>query len=394
MDNNRRCFLKKMAIGGITIGTGVGESILSPRRIFADNSSGSFKLAYRKLGSTGFKTTEIGFGAMNMRDPELVHAAIDYGINYIDTAHNYMKGVNEEVVGQVMKTKRDKVFLTTKVPKDPPNVMMEKIQTSLKRLQTDRVDLLLLHVTSERGQVLNQDWMKTFEEAKKKGMCRFIGISTHENQAEVLDAAVEGKIWDAVLVGYNYVSPANVKESIKKAREKGLAIIAMKNILNPSVWPWKKIDDIRKDKNGNMSPAQALIKWVLNDPNVDTTIPGISNFEELKEDMVLMSMKMSFDDSDTLRRYGEAVKPNYCQGVAGCTGCVGQCPNGVKVNDINRCLAYAHSYGNYDTAIENYINLPAKNTLAACENCSECQVKCINGLDIKNNLRIAKELFA
>ena len=84
----------------------------SPRRIYAEETSETNKIVYRKLGSTGFKVSEIGMGCMNMRDPELVTAAIDRGINYIDTAHGYMRGVNEEIIGTVMKTKRDKVNQT------------------------------------------------------------------------------------------------------------------------------------------------------------------------------------------------------------------------------------------------------------------------------------------
>ena len=108
---SRRSFLKK----GATISASLGAIGLNPRRIIAEGPSKFQRIAYRQLGSTGFKVSEVGFGAMNTRDIELLHAAIDAGINYIDTAHGYMKGVNEQIVGKVMKTKRDKVFLVTKV---------------------------------------------------------------------------------------------------------------------------------------------------------------------------------------------------------------------------------------------------------------------------------------
>ena len=96
--SNRRDFLKQAAIAGAATGAG-----FLPRRSFARGKQGN-TIAYRTLGSTGVKVTEVGFGAMNMRDPELVQAGLDAGINYFDTAHEYMNGVNESTVGKVLKT--------------------------------------------------------------------------------------------------------------------------------------------------------------------------------------------------------------------------------------------------------------------------------------------------
>jgi hypothetical protein len=74
----------------------------------AQTSSAKSPVVFRDLGSTGYKVGEVSMGCMNMRDPELVHAAIDSGINYLDTAYVYMNGQNEEIISRVMKTKRDK----------------------------------------------------------------------------------------------------------------------------------------------------------------------------------------------------------------------------------------------------------------------------------------------
>ena len=395
-NSTRRDFLRKTAIGSVSVGAGLATSGLVPRRIFSEESSAFNRIAYRQLGSTGFKVSEIGFGCMNMGDAELVHAAIDRGINYIDTAHGYENGRNEEVVGRVMKTKRDKVFLTTKVSHRRPKDMLNMMETSLKRLQTDHVDLMLLHVTNSRDQILNNDFIKMFDEAKKKGICRFVGVSTHSNQAEVLDAAVESRFWEAVLVGYNHFSPPAVGVSIEKARQAGLGIIGMKNLLNPATSPWKKLDDIRTgtEKEKGITAAQALIKWVLENQFVDTTIPGVTSFEQLNDNVAIMGMPMRFGERRSLIRFSEALKGEYCCGVAGCTGCKGQCPWGVEVNDINRCLMYAYSYGNVALARENYASLPESSRVDVCTNCDECSVKCVNGLDLTRNIKRAKELFA
>jgi predicted aldo/keto reductase-like oxidoreductase len=365
---------------------------LSPRRIFGD-APGSFgRIVYRQLGSTGFLASEIGFGAMNMRDPELVHAAIDAGINYIDTAHRYMNGVNEEIIGEVMKTKRDRVFLTTKIKPGTPDEILDRAATSLKRLKTDHVDMFMLHNLDDPGLVLDEAAMKTFDRMRSDRMCRFVGVSTHQNQAAILDAAVATKFWQAALVGYNYMSTQDVADAIRRTREAGLAVIGMKNLLNIQTrQPLGYPPGLRKS---GLSFAQAAIRWVLDDPYVDTVVPGMTAFDHLAEDVAVMGLRLGFDDRRMLRRYGERSRGSYCHGVSGCDGCSGQCPKGVDVRGINRCIGYVVGYGDARLARENFDDLPSSSRLAACDDCDECVVRCVNGLDIAANIRLARRLFA
>ncbi|MBT4482332.1 MAG: aldo/keto reductase [Candidatus Latescibacteria bacterium] len=395
---NRRGFLKSVAVGGTAAGAGLAATGLFPRRIYSQGASKFNRVRYRELGSTGCKVTEMGFGVMNNREADLVHAAIDSGINYIDTAHYYMKGENEKIVGSVMKTKRDKVFLTTKVglrDKTPESIRKE-IDLSLKRLQTDRVDLLLFHKSDKREEILNDDTMKVFDDARKKGQTRFVGFSTHNFEPEPFDAGIDSKFWEAILTGYNYFSPPSLTKSIQKTREAGIAIIGMKNLITMTWPPDTRVpyEDIRKDKSTKTTPQQALLKWVLDDNYVDTIIPGMTTFEHLNDNLAVMGMKLTLDDRRIIRRYCEGVKSTYCRGVAGCTECREKCPKGVKVCDINRCLGYAYGYKDLDLAYENYQALPKSNRVDICADCDECAVKCVNGLNLTENIRKARELFA
>ncbi|MBN1290567.1 MAG: aldo/keto reductase [Candidatus Latescibacteria bacterium] len=389
---NRRTFMKQST----TAGFGLAAFSLSARRIYGAESGSFNRVVYRMLGSTGYKASEMGFGAMNMREPALVRAVIDSGINYIDTAHSYMNGANEEIIGTVMKTRRNEVFLTTKIKFDKDGVEIAKmpgmIETSLKRLQTDHVDLVLLHITDKREQVFRDDLMKVFENARDKGQTRFIGVSTHENQAEVLDAVVESKFWQAVLVGYNYYSPPEVTVAIQKAREAGIAIIGMKNLITIER-PRKPFPDIRENKTGTTTNQQALLKWVLNNPYVDTVVPGMTSFEQLADDIAVMGKKLTYDDRRILKRYSEKAEGRYCCGVSGCTGCREQCPYGVNVSQINRCLNYAEGYGDIGLAYENYRSLPPDSRADKCEDCDECLVECVNGINLQENIRRARVMF-
>lgn len=381
---SRRSFLKSSA----TVSASLAAAGFYPRRTFAQGPSKFRRIAYRQLGSTGFKVSEVGFGAMNTRDPELLHAAIDAGINYIDTAHGYMKGINEEIVGKVMKTKRDKVYLVTKVHcrDKTPQKIREMMELSLKRLKLDYVDTMFMHMPDKPEEILNEDLIKAFDKAKKDGLCRYVGVSIHTNHVALLDAAVESKFWEHMLVAYNYKSPQEVTDALKRTREAGIGIIAMKTQDKGRGFPDHDM--------GDMTINQAALKWVLENPYVDTTIPGMTAFDQLDEDLAVMGTKMSFYENRTLRRYSERTRGNSCRGVAGCTGCLEQCPYGVNICELNRCLGYAYGYGDIELARENYEQLPASSRVDICDDCDECLVRCVNGLDLNDTVRRARELFA
>lgn len=388
---NRRTFLKKTAAATTAAaGMGIGSPLAQ--------TSGSPGIVYRDLGSTGFRVSEVGMGCMNMRDPELVRAAIDNGINYIDTANVYMNGQNEEVVGQAIKTTRDKIFLTTKVGlrmsvDQLPSRVPAQIETSLERLQTDHVDLLLIHHGGDSvEQVASDVQMKVLDDARKKGQTRFVGFSTHSGDPAIFDAAVETGFYDAVLLCYNYESPPVLTAAIERMRKAGIAVIGMKNLI--SYTSREPLKDIRDENSGSATYNQALLKWVLSNPYVDTIIPGMTAFEHLAENLAIMGTKMGFEDRLMLRRFSENTRGEHCRNLTGCTGCNGQCPKGVRVAELNRCLGYAYGYGDERLAWENYRQLPRASKVDQCRDCTECVVKCVNGLDLNRTVQRARELFA
>ncbi len=387
--SSRREFLKNVSAGGALLSSSIAmATVPSNREVKKNTGKNGETIAYRQLGSTGYRVSELGFGAMNTRNEELIHAAIDAGINYVDTAHGYMRGENERIVGRVMKTKRDKVFLVTKVHAKGKTAkeIRGMMETSLQRLGVDYVDCIFMHMPPTPEEAFGAYQPEVFEQAKKDGLCRFIGVSTHTNQADILNACAEHNVFDLVLVGYNYKSGPEIKEALARVRKKGIGTIGMKTQLKGKGYPDHDMGDI--------SINQAALKWVLEDPNIDTTIPGMTAFEQLKEDLAVMDMRLSFNDRLELRRYGKALDGKYCNGVAGCQGCQNQCPKGVEICEINRCLGYAHGYGDMRLARENYEELPKSWLTEACADCDECMVKCVNGLNLTDNIRRAKALFA
>jgi len=135
----RRNFIRKMSSAMLGVWTG-GLWHAPPSVAKTDKSP---TLEYRTLGRTGLKVTTVGMGVMNCSDSAVVLRAFDLGINFFDTAPSYMGGRNEEMVGKTLKGKRDKVFIQTKLGTSDEKRMRDSVERSLRRLQTDYVDILL-----------------------------------------------------------------------------------------------------------------------------------------------------------------------------------------------------------------------------------------------------------
>ena len=172
---------------------------------------------------------------------------------------------------------------------------------------------------------------------KQQGKVRFFGVTTHTNQVQVLNALMEDKdrFFDTALVGYNFKSGNDLKEAIAKAAQKKIGIIAMKT----------QAGGYETDALGPISPHRAALKWVLQDTNVTAAIPGMRDLTELREDIGVMGLKLSYFDELILKRYGDAVRPYYCHF---CGKCESTCPNGVPISTINRCIMYVEAYKNME----------------------------------------------
>lgn len=343
------------------------------------------KFVYRTLGKTGLKLPVVNMGVMNSDNPNLIRAALDSGMVMLDTAHGYMGGRNEETIGQVIKDRpRDSLVIATKValPQDRTTGLytegattkefLRKLEISLKRLGLDYVEILYHHNVSRKESVLYEPVLSALEKAKKEGKVRFAGISTHSNEPEVMEAAVESKSYEVIQTAYHYQQRhyLEVRQAIAKAAQAGLGIVTMKAIrggfrLLPSA------------KN----PAASL-KWVLQDPNVHTVIPGFTTFEELKTDLAVMEdLQLTEEEKKALKK--EAAHPtHYCQG---CRGCLGACPERLPIPDLMRAYMYTYDYRNIDLARDLIVSLDLPEKV--CEGCPSCLVRCASNFNISNKIQ-------
>lgn len=340
---------------------------------------------YRTLGRTGLKITVVSFGAMLTPEPEVLRAAVDHGVNYIDTARKYMGGKNEDIVARAVKGMRDKVFIASKTQPESKTKaeIIRDVETSLKTLGTDHIDVIQLHNLTDTSRIFNADTREALTLLKKQGKVRFCGVTTHKHEAEVLNALVDDpdRFFDTCLVKYNFKSEKEVTAAIDRAASSGIGIIAMKTQVGGY------------DTTGlTISPHQAALKWVLQNPKVTAAIPGMKDLSQLREDIAVMGMPFTYADRRRLERYADAISPYFC---SLCGSCEGGCPQGVDISTVNRALMYAEGgYKDISLARATYAEIPPKASAAACADCEECTASCVNGLNIAAKMDRARGMLA
>jgi len=312
----RRDFLKLgvLGTGGALLGwDGLAEAAQQAAK-------GPFRFpapVYRTLGRTGLKITVVSFGAMLTPEPEVMRVAFEHGVNYVDTARRYMNGRNEEIVARALKGMHDKVYVATKIVSSSRSKedIVRDVETSLKALERDRIDVIQLHSVTGRERLFDPEMREALVKLKKQGKVRFFGVTTHTNETEVVNALVDDrdKFFDTVLVKYNFRSGDELKKAIARAAGAGIGVIAMKT----------QAGGYKTDALGPISPHQAALKWVIQDKNITAAIPGMRDMGHLREDIAVMGMRLTLADSLILRTYGAAVASRYCHM---CGKCEDTCP--------------------------------------------------------------------
>jgi uncharacterized protein len=382
---HRREFLKVGLVG--TTSAVLGQNVLAEAaELYAENAPFVFpQPVYRTLGRTGLKISVVSYGAMLTPEPEVLKIAIDNGVNYIDTARKYMDGRNEEIVARALKGRRDKVYVATKTlpgSRSKEDIIRD-VETSLKTLETDHIDVIQLHNLDGKERIFVPETREALALLKKQGKVRFCGVTTHKNQPDVLNALVDDKdrFFDTCLVAYNFESPKEVGEAISRAAKAGVGIVAMKT----------QAGGYKTEALGRISPHQAALKWAIQNPNVTMAIPGMKDMAQLREDIAVMGMPFQYADERVLLRYHAAVAGFYCDL---CGACEGTCPKGVEISTVNRALMYAEgAYRDRGLAVSTYRELPASASADACLECPVCTAQCGKGLNIAAKMGRARTML-
>lgn len=375
-DSSRRKFLK----AGVVL-PAAGFISASELNAYAKSQD---TVSYRVLGKTGLKVSAVGSGVGVEPDPTVITRAIDLGVNYFDTARGYGNGKSEEVTGEALKGKRNKVVLATKTDGRTKAAVLKDMDESLKALKTDYVDIWHLH-SRDTPDAITDEAVEACEMLKKQGKARFIGVSTHDVHA-VADTILKINKFDVVQTTYSYAiggAPLRQK-AISRLYAAGIGVVAMKVIIAVAGFIPRKLE---LPEEGPL----AAIKWVLLNPAISTTVPYVKNIRELEMNVRAMSESYTHQDEKMLYTRNEDIRPYYCRM---CYECKGSCPEGMPVTDVLRYLAYNDFGGSFKQAQENFRSLPDDIRSVNCGDCSSCAVECPNGVDVQNRLIRAQEILA
>lgn len=378
---DRRDFMKSTA-------TGLGSFFLlaSNEKKPEEKQRGDRKIIYRTFGKTGLKLPVVGMGLDRAGDPNLLRAALDSGIMTLDTAYGYARGQSEEMIGEVVKDRpRDSYFINTKVflPRDrvtqlftreaTGDMLLRFLDTSLKRLKAEYVDVFGLHQVERKEMILYEPAMRAMEKAKKEGKARFLGVSIHKDEPALIQAVIDSHFYDAITVSYNFKQRhhLSVRQAIARAAEEGIGIIAMK-VMGGAM----AMDPLTPVNAG------AALKWVLQDPNVHTTIPGFTTFEEMNIDLAVMeNLALSDAEKEYLQKHA-SLPGLYCQQ---CGRCLRQCQARLPIPDLMRAYMYTYGYRNIRLAYDLVASLDLQGKV--CEDCGVCPVKCSIGFEVPRKIR-------
>lgn len=350
---------------------------------------------FRTLGKTELKVTPLGFGCMTTSDPAVIERAAESGINFFDTARVYQNGNNERMVGTALKGKRQKVFISSKSVAESKQSALADLETSLRELQTDYLDIWYLHNKST-AEAVTDDLLEAQRIAKKEGKIRWAGVSFHFNMPEMLQHLVQRGQTDVALVSYNFTMKPELTAAIQSARKLGLGIVAMKVLAGG----FARIQ--RGDRLYGQNPEAltatlkregaipAAIRWVLKNESVDTAIVCITDFDQLQENLHAMSETFTNRDGELLSAQLGMIQPLYCRM---CGACGGVCEKGVPVSDTLRILTYAEGYRQFAMARERFLELPDSIRHIRCADCGTCTVDCPNGVEVQRRLIRAQELL-
>ena len=341
---SRRSFLK-------TTGTATAASLVNPFQGHAATLDQIGEMPTRPFGRTGVRVPILSFGGSLNLPLLILNQAFKWGVTYWDTANSYLGGNSEKLIGKYL-TKfpqhRRQIFLVTKSHAWTLDGMSDELEQSLKRLNTDYVDLFFVHSVSDISEL--DDATRAWAENKKaEGKIRLFGFSTHSNmEACMLGAAKLGWI-DAIMISYNFrlMHRDEMKRAVAACTEAGIGLTAMKTQGGGSLKTGTRTEGkmVERLLQKGFTDAQAKLKMVWENPNIASICSEMPNMSILMANVAaaLNRTQLTGGDRRRLRRYAQETRSDYC------TGCTRICETALDgrapVGDIMRHLMYWRSYG-------------------------------------------------
>lgn len=428
MAMNRRDFLKSAALT-VAAGMVMGPTALAKDKpeSAAEDGKGILnynpKMNYRPMGLTGVKVSALGFGMLRLpmladgktvdmnQTVDMVHRAIDGGVNYIDTGRVYLGGQSELAVGKAVANGwRDRVYVTSKSPwwiMETPDDFEKMFDESRRAIGTDVIDFYHIHMIMHRGwkeKVIPFGLIEKIETLKAQGKIRFMGFSFHD-RLELFKEVVEAADWDFCLIQHNYLDyeyEAGVLGP-KYAAANGMGLAVMKPARTGFLANLPESMRMALASTGIHKPGNEwALDYLWDIPEVSVAVSGMGSMKDVEANLQYAAKAkpnmLTLDEREALGRAIRAYRET--PGHIDCTGCYQciPCPENVAIGYI-----FAYVYNNYllhkdlKRAMFDYTTsmspIQRGDPASSCTNCGQCLAKCPQGLDIPVLLKRVEAAF-
>lgn len=381
----------------------------------------------REIGKTGVKVTPLGFGMMRLpmkdggqaealtpadqvdveRSVAMLRQAIDGGINYVDTAYNYIGGMSETITGLALQDGyREKVYLATKSPTwlyreeaDFDRLLAEQ----LERLKTDCIDFYMLHSLNggswKRSLKINA--IESIKRAKADGRVKYIGFSFHDDY-DLFEEIINAADWDFCQIQLNYFDEnyqAGVK-GLKLAAEKGMGVIVMEPLRGGFLVDLPpKVQEIFDASGSTRTPVEWSLDYLWNMPEVSTVLSGMGTEEQIKENISYAQEAapgmMSAEDSATIAKAQAAFDEYAVIPCTGCNYCVEYCPDKIAIPYNFNAYNLRFIYDDLQMAKDYYATEVTKFGRSAenCTSCGTCEEMCPQHIKISEWMPKVEEML-
>ena len=385
-------------------------------------------MLYRPFGRTGQQTSILGFGCMRLPiidgrpdridvplATEMLHYALEHGVNYIDTAFPYhgasfdeTPGTSEAFVGEALRGGyRDKALVATKQPvwlvKSRDD--MERILTGqLERLRTEVIDCYLLHALNakEFERLVQLGVLEFLDGAKAAGAIRFAGFSFHD-EGPAFAPIVDGYDWDFCQIQYNFMDTESQAGTagLAYAAERGLGVVVMEPLKGgrlagrvPAL-----IQGLWDEAQVARTAADWALRFVWDDPRVSLLLSGMTAMEQVVENVELASRaqprSLGPEELGLIERVREAYKTRTVVDCTECRYCM-PCPEGVEIPLLFSCFNSAALFEAEDEerrTYEMHTHAGHSAPASACTECGQCEAACPQQLEIRQELKKVVQAF-
>jgi predicted aldo/keto reductase-like oxidoreductase len=385
-------------------------------------------MLYRAFGSTGVQTSILGFGCMRLPvldsrndridvplATQMLHYAIDQGVNYIDTAYPYHSasfddtpGGSEGFLGDALQGGyREKVLVATKLPvwQVKSRADMERILAGqLERLRTGCIDCYLLHGlnSTQFERMVGLGVLEFLNAAKAAGTIRFAGFSFHD-ESSAFAPIVDGYDWDFCQIQYNFMDTEYQAGAagLAYAAGKGMAVVVMEPLKGGRLAGTvpASIQALWDGAAVKRTPAEWALRFVWDDPRVSLLLSGMSTMEQVVENVEIASQarphNMGPGELELIERVRRAYKERTVVDCTGCRYCM-PCPQGIDIPLVFSCLNNASLFDALGEELRNY-NIEVKTghsaPATACAECGQCEEACPQQIEVSQEMKKVVEAF-